>query len=993
MPQAQAILISASAGSGKTFRLTKKYIELLLAGEEISSLLAITFTDNAANEMKDRIIEYLKAIAFEEKDKIEKFNLPLESKRAISILDKIFENYNWFNIKTIDSFITSIFSFSYDNFKYRDDLSIKFNYKSIVKQEIFKFLLTKIINNDVEQINSFISLVNETKNKIVFDPIKNIIEYFSEFFKKEDDYLSDIKKISRLQKKNLLNKINFLRIEILKSIEKIREEDVDLIYSDIKKGKEIKDSDLIAKTIINKEGLIKKNIPIKKQVSELKKIELKLNTLAKRILSTKAKLFYIPYIELYCQFRDYLRNNQKKSKVIILSSMYREINKMLKESNNFWINELYMKLSSQFTHFFIDEFQDTSYAQWNLIRPFIEEAFSRGGSLFLIGDIKQAIYMFRNADWRIMMDMIKRPKSTFYLNTSTLDKGIEVVNVELNYRSSDVILNYVNEFFKNNCFVKYLNENNLSHFKSIYQITHISDKKKEGYVETKIVDENKAREVFIEIIKDILLRFNLSSIAILSYKNETLAQIAQWLDEEKIPVLLYGELDIRKNKTIQSIISLLRFIKNQKDEFNFSMFLLSPIFIKKLDKDSSKKIINFFISTRSNRLDLFKEEFRNLWYETIYRIINESTKKDIYSLINTIISEFDIIKNFPHDNAFIIKFVDLLHELREEEKIYSIVDLINFIDKADEDDERFSVEISPTINAIKLMTFHKSKGLEFDVVVNIFNQTNLSGNRIYYDFDGKNINLYNINQESSKSDTNLNKIYKLALENDRISDINTLYVALTRAKFELYNIIINKPRNLKILNLFENTVRGKKIKDINKTKENKVKAQEFEAKISRDKSLVDIVNVKTFSKEIEIGNVFHKAISLITSKKMDIEKSIKYAFLNENVVYNEDTVKKVKDLIVRTLKNPKIRNLLESKCEIKSEIEFSDKDGNIMRADLVIFEKNRINIIDFKTGNYNIEDKNQILGYISSVKKIYKSYKVVGIIYYVEHDKIYEYNT
>ncbi|MCX7641146.1 MAG: UvrD-helicase domain-containing protein [Elusimicrobiales bacterium] len=992
MPNSSVILISASAGSGKTSRLTKKYIELLLEGNEISNLLAITFTDNAAHEMKTRVIKYLKAIAFGDKDQIKKFNFPSDSNKAILILDKIFENYDWFNIKTIDSFITSIFSSIYQNLDYGSEFSVRFNYENIVRSEIFRFLSTKIINNDTVYIDKFIDLMNKTKNKIIFDPIQNIVEYFSEFFKKEDDYLKDIREISDLEEKELLKEISLLEEQMFINVEKIEDKELIFVYSNIITGKKNKDIELIANTIVKNKGLIKKNICKRKVSSNLIEIEKILYSISKKILFIKAKLYYVPYIGLYCQFRNYLRDAQKKSRVVILSSMYREIYKMLKDNKNSSISEIYMKLSSKFTHFFIDEFQDTSYAQWSLIKPFIEEALSRGGSVFLIGDIKQAIYMFRNADWHIMMDMILNPKSNLYLDTSTLSRGIEVINVELNYRSSDVILDYVNNFFSSDEFKNYLEDNDLSFFENIYKVNHKSDETKDGYVETQIVDESNMREVFIKIIEDIVSRFNLSSIAILSYKNETLDEIARWLGEEKIPVFLYGELDIRKNKTIQTIMSLLRFIKNQNDEFNFSMFLLSPLVAKKLgDKDLSQKIM-YFMHNKSNRIDLFKYEFKKIWEELIHKIIKESSRKDIYSLINMIVSEFDIIKNFPHDNAFVIKLIDLSYELIREEKIYSLPDFINFIDKADEDDERFSVEISPKINAIKLMTFHKSKGLEFDVVINFFIQTTMGGSRIYYDLNDQNINLYNINQESSEVNDNLSKIYKSTINNDRVSDINTIYVALTRAKFELYNIVVNKSRSLKILNLFKDKdIRGIKIKGINKTKEKELRVNEFEAKIFKQKNLIDIVNVKKYSQEIEIGNIFHSAISLIISKRISIDDSIKYAFVNEKVAYDKDVFDKVKELVNITLNNPKIASITKSKSEIKSEVEFSDICGNIKRADLLVFDRERIIVIDFKTGDYNKEDEKQILNYLSILKKIYKQHNIFGLVYYVNYDKIHEY--
>lgn len=980
-------LIAASAGSGKTFRLTQKYIELLLKGNDISTLLAITFTENAAKQMKDKIIRSLKELYLGVGDANKMLELSKVDVKVIDvILEKIFKRYNQFNVKTIDSFITSIFSLSSFEFNYPADFSVNFNYKNIVYDEVFKFFSKKILNKQTNEIDGFLDLMNRIEANSLFDPTEKIVDYFSEFFKKEDDFLANIKQYSKKEKDRLVSKLMIMGSTILSEIKKITNKySPNVFYKDILTSLETQDPELASKTIILKETLFKE-----KELQGIFK-DKELLKLSKEYLSLRARLFYLPYFELYCQFRKEFKESQRKSRNVVLSSMARDIYLMLRQKDNILIDDIYIKLSSVFNHFLIDEFQDTSYSQWVIIKPFIEEALSRGGTSFLIGDMKQAIYMFRNADYRIMKDMIENPRSTIYLDTSTLENGIDIVNIGVNYRSSQIILNYVNNFFNSPSFDEYLINENIYSFKNIYNIRHQAAEKKDGYVKTIKVKEEDIKYFFLDIVNDAIKRMPLSSIAVLSYRNDMLDEISIWLGEEGIPVVSYGELDIRKNRTVNSIINFLRFLNKPNDDFNFSIFILSPLFIKRLESIVNRQDIedSFMMAYKKNisKINIFKKRFKNIWNEMLQPLIDETSKRDVYSLISLILTRFNVTENFPKDSAYILKLLDLVSELIKEESIYSLSDLIDFIDSSDEDDEKFSAEISPTANAIKLLTFHKAKGLEFDTVINVFAQSQRGGPKIYYDVDGEEITVYGLNKEISQANENLKRIYLSNNIDDKIADINTVYVALTRAKNELYNIVLDIPRKPTILELFSNFEDGKKT-EIKKTKEN---TYEFVANIKKTGDIINTVKLDLLNEQTIEGKIFHKAISLHFSNNIDLEESLEVAINYEDVVVDKSVRKKIFKLIKKTINDKRLKDIIRKESIIKSELEFSDEQLNIMRADLVVINENEIYVVDFKTGSFNEDDERQIKKYISCIGKIYNSKNIIGIIYYVTTGKMLVY--
>jgi len=156
---------------------------------------------------------------------------------------------------------------------------------------------------------------------------------------------------------------------------------------------------------------------------------------------------YSHYGPLYQEFKEYLERVKRKAGILHLDDINKKLSQYLQR--NGIVPEIFFRLGDRLYHFLLDEFQDTDRVQWENIRPLLEEAYSKGGSLFAVGDMKQAVYMFRKADYRIMREIVEgiKSKNKEALSPSVAENA-EVIPLKENYRSGEIILSYVDDILK-----------------------------------------------------------------------------------------------------------------------------------------------------------------------------------------------------------------------------------------------------------------------------------------------------------------------------------------------------------------------------------------------------------------------------------------------------------------------------------------------------------------------------------------------------------------
>jgi ATP-dependent helicase/nuclease subunit A len=1013
-------LIHTCAGSGKTEKLASRYIQFILSdriiSNNISNILAITFTENAAKDMKRRIITILKNLAVGESERTSRLNeyLSLDAGRlkqkAAEVVDYIIDNYSFFNVVTIDSFLLKIFNSSMRELGFTPVSELTFSYNDIIDDAFKSFIYSAL--KDIKLLNELdevVDIINHTSNRFFINPLPEIVKRFKEFALKEDVYLRSIK----LPDNSLSKKLLKLQSDILLTAKRLKSISGDAkMYKGVIDAIDKNDASMIANAVISTKGL-SVFYQRTERTSDMELLENEIISRSIEYISLESCLYFYPYIKAYRSFFDYFNIYKRESEYVVLSNISREMDNYLNSADDRGsrIMDIYIKLSSFINHFLIDEFQDTSYPQWTMLRPLVEEAISKNGSGFFIGDIKQAIYMFRNADYEIIKEFIDKTNSdNRYINVSSLLNGIEDFSVDINYRSGKKILEYVNSFFGSNEFVSFCQDNNLNDFKDIYSVEHKSARLDDGYFKTVVIDlkngdeeydDDAVKKMVVDSVNELLKRHSYSSIAILTYKNDKAQEVVGWLNEENIPVASYSSMDIRKNYVISSLFSLLKFLDMPDDDFSFSSFIFSEVFLKRVGVIKRKDIDELIFNRVKDGMrryplyKLFREKYPEIWEEYFSELFNGTGYLSVYETVNLIYRRFQLYENFKDYSAFLFKFVDLVFNLQSSSKINSSRELIDYMEfnNIADDNEEFSIELASSLNAVNVMTFHKAKGLEFDAVINLF-EKNIDSNTdtMYFAQMEDGIEVLKIKKDAASNIKNLGDVYMEKKRKDTISDINTVYVALTRARLELYNIVVKNSRSKKILELFENAEGGKK-PDIKKEKKDEMPSYVEGILSDENKIIHPFIKRPDRESETEIrGRIYHRCLSLVDFVEdiRSMDEIIDLALREENVKANDSLRFEISKRLADILADPFMSGFFKTKDGrvIRNEVEIVLKDGNVLRPDRIVVDRDSVSIIDFKTGKKSSDYKEQLMKYIKAVSAIYPLKKTEGFIFYIDENSI-----
>ena len=1006
-------LYNASAGSGKTFNLVKEYLVLLLNSEDIffvRKILSITFTNKAVKEKKHRILDYLADFSqgnFSDKNMASLIfletglNKDEVQNKSLQILKNILKNYNSFEISTIDKFTQKVIK----GFNY--ELGISNNYEIELDEKEF---LDRAVDNLIDGIK---------EKKELLEKIISYSEFKSEN-QKSWDITADLQNTARL----LINEQNFSEIQNLdkfnlddfKKLEKKLKSD---FAFHIMKAKEIANDILndILEQKISFLAFSRQTIPnyfkkiisgeiknlykskIFENLSETKLYHSKVNEIEiEKIEKIKPKIIKAfndsklhVYKALLCEnilnnliplsvlnlLKDEIEKIKKEENLIPIS----EFNKIIhKEIKNQPVPFIYEKIGSKFSHFFIDEFQDTSKLQWNNIKPLIENSLASENSMLLIsGDPKQSIYRWRGSEVNEFLNIIKSENLLQCVQKTTPLKS--------NYRSGKAIVEFNNGLFQNIC--KNFPANKL--VQEIYKDSVQTTKTKfEGFVQvilgkTKLNDELKDfyNSKTLEIIKNVISRgFSLEDICILVRKKKEGLIISKYLIENDIPVISTDTLNISSSKEVNLIIELFRFTcKNSKSSKMKILALLLDL--KVIDYCKEDFLIlnaeeNLSKILKSQKIDFELNKFKNLSiYEAVEYIINcfhldASGTTYIISLL-----DFANEYNYRHNNNF-----------------------SSFLELYESKEESLNVISSDNTNAVEILTIHKSKGLEFPVV--IFPYADISINS---DLKPKAWIDVHSNQKSSlnRAIINLNadikeinsKIYQQHKDLVEIDNLNILYVTLTRPKEELY-ILANEKLTRKgdeNLNYFSgqiisylksigNYTQQKNLFEFGVLKKKVSGKKVNEALIpngtyffnARSKNKIDISekNFNRWLNDIDSvtndGTIFHNIISKITCQS-EILKVLDSFYTQGKItnIQREEFKSKIKSIF----NHKKLKKYFEPKYQAFNEREIITKSGKALIPDkLVFFEENKVGIVDYKTGRKNNTHKKQLNIYEEALKNM-----------------------
>ncbi len=1021
-------IYNASAGSGKTFTLVKEYLKIILSSNNyrgFQQILAVTFTNKAVNEMKERILFSLfdmsrsdKAGKSEDLAGILQEELGLSRSelktRSDTLLKKILHNYAFFDVSTIDKFTHRVLR------TFARDLKLSHSFEVVLDKDL---LLREAVYN---------LLANTGKDRELTDALVDFtLEKTEE--DKHWDLNRDLHKVGELL---------FSENEIphLKSLKEKRISDFRILQNQLKKDMEVlatsarKKAEFVLNQI-SESGRSLDIFPNKTLPNHFNKIrtgnfnveKLYDNKLGERIEEGKViKVGEEPLPEdlfntIASSYREIRASLLRRAFLLNLYqnlvplTIVKAIDKELKDIEtsrdllpissfntviaNSIANQpapfIYERLGEKYRHYFIDEFQDTSEMQWKNLIPLVANALEsldeegNYGSLLLVGDVKQAIYRWRGGRPEQFLDLITRKTNPFVIDP-------DIYSLETNYRSAKNIVEFNNTFFRSTSSL--VGHSVYSHlFKEETQ--QLPNTLSEGLVRIDFLDSDKDQldESYLESICDVIEEvgkngYSYKDICILTRKKDHGVIVSAGLVNNGIPVVSSETLLLSSSPQVVFLINLLKASRYPRDKeiiFGITAFLHS--------RDGSAHFHDMFLEAEPD-LEVWLQRHWNFDLEKI-RFLS------VYDSLEYAIEIFGLVHT---SDAFITNLMDEVFHI--EQKTDPGID--TFLDHWEDNIDKLSITAPQDLDAVKIMTIHKAKGLEFPIVIYPYANTDIYRTkeaRLWLQLDP--------DEFKGFSELPINKKKQMQRYGEKAADLymedqykremdsfNLLYVALTRAMNALY-ILTEKDLNTKgdhnphkFSGLFIHYLKELGLWSAEKSSYSfgKLSSLQRDAQVKIHPQAIPFTNSsKTYSvnqlivrKNIlwdapgdearERGKLIHYFMSLIHTNR-DVDMALE-KLLNQGIVAKEN-IPELREQALRVVEHPEISPFFKEGLKVKNEKEIITENGLILRPDRLVFEEDVVTVIDYKTGSSHPEYANQLKTYREAIQKMGYSVASSMIVY------------
>ncbi len=815
----RALILSASAGSGKTFRLVLKYIcDIIMRPDRYRNILAVTFTNKATEEMKSRIINEIHRLAsnspsqyLEEIIKATQLSEPQIRERALKARTKILHDYSRFTVLTIDRFFQRILR------AFINELSLDLNYNIELDTSL---LLERSVDSLIESIteepeikNWLLEFAEERLNDgSMWDMRRDMRSLGEELFKGDvakrigtNISKSDLHNIiKRMVKDNndVLQRIKTLGTEALEEMAKYGVEAKEFkgkSKSFATKFKTYADGEFVAPTA----SFIKASTDINEWYG--KDASANIKAVAEALYPKLCEIcrLYEENIEKINTTK-LLRENYRN--FALLADLYGKINKICDEENIMVLDKtkeilsefvdqsnapfIYEKVGNRYDHYMIDEFQDTSVREWRNLRPLLLEALASNpeASVFIVGDIKQSIYRWRGGDWRLLNGGV--------VNDLGHD-NTQVEPLKFNYRSLKNIVDFNRILIdkvvdRDNAILNTLLDNALDDsrisevsYESLYDIVKraYADNDSEariksdeqGIAEVCLFDTDISKESpFIEAIEDAISR---------GYRYRD------------ILILVRGKKDGRRVAEALYAYKNRRFTQN--GETGFNILTSDSLTIDSCD------IVTFIIATLRLAINPADDIERGIFngylnrpYHTTFSEEELATLRHIAHLspieaFEVIVERFELNKHSAH-----LAYIQAMHEQIMAFTSTHIADIQHYLEWWEERGCNETLSVEMTDDTIEITTIHKAKGLERDVVIipyctwSMTPQANLRpivwAKTDNVGDDMANIGDFPVVYGKTMENSAFSEDYCNELVMSHVDSVNLLYVAITRAAKELY---------------------------------------------------------------------------------------------------------------------------------------------------------------------------------------------------------------
>ena len=754
--------IKASAGSGKTYTLTSSFLSLLagssgaswstppsgcaVAGDDAygwQEILAITFTNKAATEMRERLLSRLKGMALAEGGAAkDPFWKPAKAKDAVNML---LRSYGSLNIRTIDSLLHLMVRLSALDFDLSPDFEPRFA-DSDITGPIFDELAEQA--RDDEMLGALFRRAcrqmlrsEKTRGFLAGERIRERVTSMVSLMLSGDGWsIRDLASPEEAEDhfqfilRGIQNDAGEMRARIEQEELKASKHLLNALNSCIECGGMANRLPLNS-TMFQKESFDDCLLKASKGCASLSLHalyeSLQSDMREIRVLLGARKL--MPFAELAQAVYTRLEEYERKNGIIAASQVPRLAIRAADDSEG--VNELFCRLGARVTHMLIDEFQDTSRDQWLALQPLAEEALSKNGSLTIVGDVKQAIYGWRGGD-AALFDQLVRPGSPLLslVNRPTLE------TLPFNWRSRRNIVAWNNALFSplgKPDFARNLLSPLAEGDEELLQeetdlLSEAFDRASQsaehcapgGLVRLRTLEKGREDEILSSALPDMVERMGESrpwgDICILVRNNDQAAKSAAWLMARHIPVVTQGSLLLAEQPVIAGLVSLLRFMNDPEDDIAFwsvlgAEELLPPLPLADGGFLDAAALLDWAASRprRRSMARQFAADFPEAWQSVFAPLHDNAGLLTPYDAVMEVLERWQVSERCRQAEGFVRRFLEVLFCAEEQ----GVSDLSGFLDLWDTSGSQEKAPLPESMDAVRIMTMHKAKGLEFEVVI------------------------------------------------------------------------------------------------------------------------------------------------------------------------------------------------------------------------------------------------------------------------------------
>jgi ATP-dependent helicase/nuclease subunit A len=1001
-------IVNASAGSGKTYNLTLRLVQFLLSDviprNDLKNVLAITFTNNAVREMRERAINELKRIALGENTAVDAI-LPLLSmsrqrakEKAAEMVRHILEEYSDFQVKTIDSFLTAVFRECAIEHGFTPDVRIAIGDFRLIDQAFDTF--ARELEGErrayelLEPLVELMQVGRKKDNSYIWDPYNDLARHVRHLYSlfgggigptADRPYRDEMERCSE----NIRSRIGTID-DIIRQSGLVPKKNY-LSFRKLALGGQM--IDLVSRAPLTR--------PVRKPSTnpdsydalspEIERVCHTINDSLTAYASLHARHFYQPYLRALAMLSRTLQQVKRREGTVFLDDINVILQRHLDEHT---IPEIYFRLGETLYHYLIDEFQDTAPIQWANLRPLIDNALSEGGSLFLVGDPKQSIYGFRGADWKIMKDLE-------HAGTFPSVRNHEVAYLEQNYRSAEHIVEFAREVFHTRVPRTAYAAPASTAGLTTYEQSVLPKKIGTGYVEVNSVaydDElMPEKDRLMAIIEDLTGRgFRHRDIAVITPANDDVVRISGWLNDQGVPFISHSSLDIRRRKSVCEIVSLLRFLDSPVDDLSFADVVLGDLYGSWLHQEGHElrrtDIAATVFAARTSPKPIytnFRARYPDIWSASFSHLLKMVGFLPLYDLVMECYKKLHVFEAVPVEEASLARLAGIVLDF-EREGGSSVRDFLEFTSEEGEA-SRWELDVPSDLNAVSVMTVHKSKGLGFPATaVLLYDREDRRENMFLVEEHGEK-QLLRITRATADRVPELGAIYDEQMRREQIDELNGLYVALTRAELEMFIIgVRSESERPPLLFLPEgHYVRGEKSTQASPPPPIDDRRTglfhhsfPFRVEIARSETRV--------SSGAKRGDYVHLLLSRVEARMLSAEESLR-AIVETLTVPDRDQAlfADAADTVVRFLSDAAVKSLFQEEKHrtVMVEQEFVDAGGSVFRMDRITIDRDGVTVVDFKTGSMDHSGDHvaQVSAYQRLLRSVFPGRRITGIVAYVDH--------